>query len=126
MNKMNRDDLQPIAGIYIIINTALNKVYIGQSIDIFRRINQHYQELQKGTHHNKDMQRDYDKSPSAFQWKILQKCYLSQLNFYEKYYIKQYNSANPYYGYNHTKGGATKKRKNKDNRPTDLLDELTK
>ena len=67
MKKMNSSDSPKIAGIYIIVNTALNKVYIGQSIDVFRRINQHYQELQKGTHHNKDMQKDYNKSPSAFQ-----------------------------------------------------------
>lgn len=115
---------KPSSGIYIIINTALRKVYIGQSVDVHRRLEQHFQELQKGTHPNKDMQRDYCLMKDAFSARILKTCYPAQLNYYEKEYIKQYSSNDERHGYNHTKGGGKRKHK-RNGRFTDLLDELT-
>lgn len=112
-------------GIYMIYNAGLHKVYIGQSEDIERRIEQHFKSLQKNKHSNKMMQEDYNGMSHAFQIIILKECYPSQLNYYEKEFIKYYHSDDPRYGYNLTKGGAKRKRLNKKGRYSDLLDELT-
>ena len=47
-------------GIYCIKNTVNNKVYIGSSKDIIRRTFQHFRDLKKGTHINKNLQRDFN------------------------------------------------------------------
>ena len=39
------------SGIYKITNTANGKIYIGQSVDVQRRINDHQRTLAKGTHY---------------------------------------------------------------------------
>lgn len=48
------------SGIYIIKNNHDGKVYIGQSVDIKRRINHHKRQLIKGVHKNTYLQRAYN------------------------------------------------------------------
>ena len=55
--------------IYAIYNTVTHKTYIGQSCDLYKRINRHFSELRSGTHHNILMQEDYNKyGESSFQY----------------------------------------------------------
>ncbi len=53
-------------GIYKITNLKNNKVYIGQSENIYIRRRQHFTSLRSGRHFNKEMQKDYKKNPEAF------------------------------------------------------------
>lgn len=113
-----------MVGIYKITNRHNGKVYIGQSNDIERRKEQHFGALNKGKHENRTMQLDYNMYSSDFAFEVLEECYLSRLNERERYWINYFNSTDKRYGYNNTKGGGIRRRKNKDGRPTCLLEEI--
>lgn len=92
------------SGIYAIINKTNNKMYIGQSQNIFERWKQHkkdYLKFNKKSPLYADMKKIGIKN---FQFKVLEYCYLHQLNTKEKYYIEKYNSQFPN-GYNIQIGG---------------------
>lgn len=62
-----------IGGIYQIKNIITGKYYIGSSVDIKKRWNQHLKTLRRGTHRNKHLQRAYDKyGENAFQFEVLE------------------------------------------------------
>lgn len=99
---------KPICGIYKITNQINGKCYIGQSIDISRRWNQHknnsnnpknscfnlpfYQALRKYGIEN-------------FSFEILEQCLKEELNDKEFSYINYFKANDPKYGYNLTPGG---------------------
>ena len=89
-------------GIYKITNVITKKVYIGQSIDIYRRWWEH-----KARYNNSD-NNCYDKplyramrkyGLKNFQLEILEECTPEELNSKEIGYIQSYNSITPN-GYN--------------------------
>lgn len=43
-------------GIYSITNIMTNEVYIGESLDIDKRIQNHLKDLKSGNHHNYKLQ----------------------------------------------------------------------
>lgn len=93
-------------GIYMIKNLSNNKVYIGQSIDIKRRWNDHKIKLKNNNHYNEHLQKSYNKyGEKYFQYVILSEATKEKLNELETYYIQKYQSYNPKYGYNQTFGG---------------------
>ena len=93
-------------GIYMIKNISNNKVYIGQSVDIHRRWNDHKAKLRNNKHENAHLQTSYNKyGDENFEFTILCECLKNELNDKELFFIKKYNSHNPSYGYNHTMGG---------------------
>ena len=99
--------MNDICGIYIIKNDINNKVYIGQSINIHKRIQEHFWKsiCQKDISYNSALHsaiRKYGKE--HFYWEILEECDASLLDEREKEYIKQYNSISPN-GYNILSGG---------------------
>ncbi len=49
-------------GIYAIVNTDDCKIYIGQTENINRRAKAHLEQLRKGTHTNKELQKDAEKN----------------------------------------------------------------
>ena len=58
-----------ISGVYFIRNTLSNKVYVGSSINIFRRWTTHKRELKAGRHHSLLLQRSFDKNgEEAFEY----------------------------------------------------------
>lgn len=88
-------------GIYGFKNKINEKWYIGQSVDINRRYNQHLNEKNP-----KEKSFDYalkNEGIENFDFIILKECDKEELNQYEKYYIKLYHSNID--GYNKTKGG---------------------
>ena len=94
-------------GIYIIKNDINDKVYIGQSINIHKRIQEHFwkSECSKDISYNSALHsaiRKYGKE--HFYYEILEECDVSLLDEREKEYIKQYNSISPN-GYNILSGG---------------------
>jgi len=104
-------------GIYMILNLVNNKKYIGQSIDIEERWDEHIRDLRANRHgiyrRNKKLngqighlQHAWNKYGSeSFEWIILKFCNLNKLNHWEKIYVDRYNSFNPHCGYNEKPGG---------------------
>lgn len=94
-------------GIYIIKNDINNKVYIGQSINIYKRIQEHFwkAECLKDISYNSALHlaiRKYGKE--HFYWEVLEECEPNLLDERERIYIEQYNSISPN-GYNILSGG---------------------
>lgn len=94
------------SGIYMIRNNIDNKVYIGQSINLKRRINTHKLKLRSGTHDNSYIQNSVDKyGYMNFEFSILEYCIEEDLDDKEKYWIARYDSMNRDNGYNRESGG---------------------
>ena len=100
-----------ICGIYKIENLVNGKVYIGQSVDIYRRWKAHKyvsnEENREG--YNKPLYRAFRKyGIDNFSFEVIEECLEENLTEKEIYYIEQYNS---YIGgenanrYNLTTGG---------------------
>ena len=74
------------SGIYKIINKLNNQIYIGSSIHINRRLNEHKSSLKNNKHYNKFLQNSYNKyGKEHFDFKILEEC--DNLLEREQYYI---------------------------------------
>lgn len=93
-----------ISGIYYIKNNINNKYYIGQSVNIKKRKQQHLAELRHNNHRNIYLQNAFNKyGEDAFEFKLIKVCKPKYLNRFEKMYVKIYDSYNN--GYNLTEGG---------------------
>ena len=91
-------------GIYKITNTINGKCYIGQSVNIERRLEFHKKLLSYGNHPNNHMQNSVNKyNIDNFTFEIIEECDKSKLSDRERYWISHYNSMNE--GYNMTSGG---------------------
>lgn len=98
------------SGIYAIINTINNKIYIGQSKNIKTRINRHKSELKHKKHRNIYLQREVNKYGfENFEFKVIEYCEIEYLNEKEKQYILDYNSTDYNSGFNLTDGGENTK-----------------
>lgn len=87
-------------GIYIIRNIKNNKMYVGQSQNVYDRLRQHFAALDKGRHPNKKLQKDYRfYGKKNFTWEIKQYCGIKELNEREYYWIETLKTFWPY-GYN--------------------------
>lgn len=91
-------------GIYKMTNNRTGKVYVGQSNNLTRRKQEHMSKLSKGTHHNKQMQQDFNRG-NRFSFQVVE--YVNgtrdDLNSREKSQIRNHNSFHG--GYNRTSGG---------------------
>lgn len=95
-----------VSGIYMIKNLINEKVYIGKSINVPCRLNQHKRELRRNVHHNKYLQRSWNKyGENNFVFTEIEVCDESILNQKEMYYISKYKSNISDYGFNLTIGG---------------------
>lgn len=75
-------------GVYQIINIVNNKSYIGSSINMRLRKNQHSNQLVKDKHPNKKLQNSFNKYKAInFRFKILEICEKSEIRFREQYYL---------------------------------------
>lgn len=80
-----------ISGIYIIINTKNQKVYIGQSQDIKTRWANHKRSLDTDTHYNPYLQRAWIKyGAKSFKFQVLEYCSMDQLNEREQNFLDTY------------------------------------
>jgi group I intron endonuclease len=59
-------------GIYYIENIKTQRRYYGSSFDIEKRLTQHKQDLEKGKHHNIQLQRTYNKYGNIFRYVTLE------------------------------------------------------
>lgn len=105
------------SGIYTITNKINGHRYIGQSKNIYQRINSHKNLLRNHRHIYKNgqpslLQKAWDKyGEENFEFKVLQFCSVTELNKNEQYWIDLYNTnrANGGMGYNLNNGGAGRK-----------------
>lgn len=97
-------DLPHSSGIYKIENRCNGKCYIGQSLDIHRRVNRHLNDLHNNKHYNGHLQDAWNKYGSDnFDVCIVELCDRSVLSEKEIKYIQEYGSY--VNGYNLTTGG---------------------
>lgn len=92
-------------GIYKYTNKINGKIYIGQSVNIYKRKNYHEapnsRKLERSYFH-----RAIDKyGIENFDFEIVEECSKEELNEKEKLYIEKYNSFDRNNGYNRTTGG---------------------
>lgn len=93
--------------IYKIMNQKNGLIYIGQTVQTFkRRMRSHISHLQAGTHHNELLQRAYNKyGIDVFKFEIIETCDKEILDERERYWINFYDSTNHAKGYNFESGG---------------------
>lgn len=85
--------------VYKIENKITGKVYIGSTIDFYRRKHEHFWELMNKSHHSIKLQSDYDKyGEENFSMSIIEECENDIRFDREQYYIDLYDAANK--GYN--------------------------
>lgn len=90
-----------ICGIYCIENTINHKIYIGSSVDIYRRWAQHRRELKGNYHYNHHLQNACNKYKiENFKFYIIERCDECIRIEKEQYWIDYYNSSNENFGYN--------------------------
>ena len=94
-----------VAGIYKIINTRNNKCYIGSTVDLYKRANQHYNQLIKNKHVNKYLQASFNKNKDYFkislEFPIYDKTVCdADIRLIEQYFILKYDALNENNGYN--------------------------
>lgn len=99
-----------ICGIYILESLIKDKwfggKYVGQSTDIKQRKISHLKELKTNNHENKKLQRYYNKyGKDSLKFTFLMECSENELNFWEKWWIKSFDSYKTKYNFNLTKGG---------------------
>ena len=95
-----------MCGIYKITNLVNQKCYIGQSVDIARRWNDHKRVAFDSSNKNYDYPlykaiREY--GINSFEFSVLEECAPEDLDDKEMYYISLYNSYGK--GYNQNAGG---------------------
>lgn len=89
------------SGIYAIINTESNKIYIGSTNRLRKRRNEHFTRLRHNNHTNKHLQNSWNKyGEDAFEFRVLEECEESVLMERENFYIDKYNSIDRKLGYN--------------------------
>jgi hypothetical protein len=92
-----------ICGIYLWVNTFNQKVYVGQSIHIKRRIVDELRHTDQVS--NKHLQNAIAKYKEYFRVNLIRRCNKNDLDFYEQVYIRLFCSWDRAYGYNKSLGG---------------------
>jgi group I intron endonuclease len=100
-------------GIYLIFCLANQRVYIGQSASIKKRLAVHQNKLRNNTHHNPSLQNAYNKY--GVDMFVFRPCEypedtsVENLTAREQYWIEQFDSMNPRRGFNLKEAGPTGK-----------------
>lgn len=93
--EINKSNFKSEPGIYIIRNLINNKVYVGQTKNVYKRLVHHKHELNNNKHSNSHLQRAINKYKiENFDFSVLEYCKNEELTDKEKYYL---NKNNVYY-----------------------------
>jgi len=88
------------SGIYCLLNLYNSKFYIGSSVNISKRVWEHFYALKKETHPNRHLQRSYNKYHDYFVGFVLEDVEIENLLPREQYWIDRLQVCNPEIGYN--------------------------
>jgi group I intron endonuclease len=92
-------------GIYKIINTSTNKIYVGSAVNIESRWKEHLNDLKMNKHHSIKLQRSYNKHGlNCFKFEIIEECDKKLLIKQEQHYIDSLNSFHEGYNSSPTAG----------------------
>lgn len=92
--------------IYKITCIPQNKVYVGQTKNKRKRIDEHKYDLRHNIHHSVYMQRAFNKyGESNFKFEIIEACNELNVDEKERYWISYYNSTDKNFGFNSESGG---------------------
>lgn len=101
-----------ISGIYGLRNLISKKIYVGSSISIYDRYDDHIKALKGKYHKNRHLQRSYNKYGNVFVHGIIKECPEDQFETLEIFYIKEHKALNKRLGYNITDDTNRSKQKN--------------
>jgi group I intron endonuclease len=88
-------ELDKVSGVYLILNTVSNSAYIGESTNLYRRLNEHITSLLKNCHFNNHLQNSFNKhSITNFKFEILEFC--SNTKEREHYYVTEFQNNNTF------------------------------
>lgn len=93
-----------MVGIYSITCRENGKRYIGQSVNIQKRKNEHWNRLRKGEHSNSHLQAAWNNG-CTFDFEVIEECDKSDLNEREIYWIDYFGTMDMAKGYNMCAGG---------------------
>lgn len=97
-------------GIYYIKNNQNNKLYIGQSVNVEKRFQQHKSMLKHNRHENEYLQSSWNKyGENSFEFNVIECCNENELDDLEKKYINEFQTMDRHYGYNLESGGSINK-----------------
>ena len=83
--------MQDKAGIYQIRNLLNSKIYIGSTVNLRKRKNRHFSELNLNCHYNIHLQRAFNKyGKENFVFEVLITCYQNMLVWYEQQFIDEW------------------------------------
>lgn len=83
------------AGIYEICSNIDHRKYIGSSVNLYKRKNQHYSDLRLKKHPNSYLQNFYNKyGEESLSFNIITFCNKTQLEYLEQYYVEKYDFKN--------------------------------
>lgn len=106
---MKNSELTNVWGIYKILNTINGKFYIGSSVNLRKRLYEHFRELELGIHTNKHLQNAWIKyGKEGFKFQVIEKVEKitnEELRNLETYYIQKTKCYIPTIGYNNIPGG---------------------
>ena len=76
------------SGIYMILNLETKNIYIGKSLNLKRRMEEHVRNLYSGYDNNKDLQVDFNKSIYTYRIALLKIVSPEELNKYESIFYQ--------------------------------------
>lgn len=91
------------SGIYALVNRENGKRYIGRSVNLEKRKNEHFGALKKNRHGNSHLQRAWN-TGQRFDFVIIERCEPEECNEREIYWIEKFGSFGDA-GYNQCAGG---------------------
>lgn len=107
--KIIRENLKPfkkIAGVYVLKNIVNGKKYVGQSKNLYKRIDEYIRGWYTNPHFKYAVQHyGFEK----FEIESITICDIDDLDYLETSLIKIYDTMNPEKGYNKTSGGNAQK-----------------
>ena len=86
-----------VPGVYKITCLSNKKVYIGGTVTLVTRLQQHKWHLKNKRHHNPILQASYNKyGPDNFRYEIIERCQKEDLLDREQFWIDFYNASNSF------------------------------